>query len=980
MYLKEIRAHGFKSFADKTNIELVNGINCIVGPNGSGKSNVVDAIRWVLGEQSVKELRGSENMSDVVFSGSSSRKAYNRASVTLTFDNSDKHLNTVFDEVSIKREYFKNGGNEYFINNTPCRLKDIRNLFLDSGSSLKSLNIISQGKISEILNSKPTDRREIFEEAAGVFKYKVRKEDALNKLKKTDLNITRINDILKEVTSNLEPLHDKALKAKSYLDLSNELKDLEIKTMVFEISKFNDEYQNEKIKILKINDEINKVSTNVVRDEVNVEELKNKILNLEIKYKDKNKELNNLVLEIEKLNSKKRIINERKSLEASDNTLYNKSILLKEEESNLSNLISNYKNEIEILKNEIDTKNILKIELEEKINTISSLKNNVNNDLSYNINEEIKMKYQISNCKDSIENNSLIPSYVKKVLNNPSIKTYKTLGEVISVDEIYAKCISYALGAGASNIIVDDEIMAKKAINYLKSESLGRATFLPINKISGKFIDSDTKNKLSNNDKVIDIAANLVKCDDKFKDIISNFLGNIIVVSNLNDANIISSLINKRYRVITLEGDIISSTGAITGGVVKTNNIIMEKRKLSELEKDLKNIENNIVKYETKLNEIDLESFSVINSFNDIKNNIIEVNHNIMVKEKQMNILLTKLEETSSFLKGILSKMDNNEDETINIINEITNLKNTKDLVSLSINQVNKELEENKKTLTEMESFVKKNNDIINDLNKKLKTSEINVSRLDVVLDNLINRLSDEYTMTFEKASELYILDMDVDIAIKQVKELRNSINKLGNVNIDSIKEYEELEERSQFLTKQSTDLLNAKDTLLDIIKELDKVMAHKFIETFNDILKEFETVFKTLFNGGSATLVLTDESNLLETGIDIVAKPPGKNLTNISLLSGGEKTLTAISLLFAIIKARNMPFCVLDEIEAALDDVNVVGFCKFLESIKNKTQFILITHKKTTMQYADVLYGITMQESGVSKLVSVKLSNYKDV
>ena len=977
MYLKEIKAQGFKSFADKVDFELTDGITGIVGPNGSGKSNVVDAIKWVLGEQSVKSLRGEGNMTDVIFSGSKSRKPLNVASVTLIFDNTDHYLSLNFDEVAVKRRVYKDGTNEYFINGEQCRLKDISDLFLDSGIGRESFNIISQGKIDEIISTKPSDRRVIFEEAAGVLKYKKRKEDALRKLERTHDNMNRVDDIISELERQVEPLKEQRDKAILYNETNEELEKIEIALISNDITNINYKYQDSKAKIEDINNEIVNLSSNNSSNEAKIEIYKNKLNEKNEKIKKYQSELLNLTALVEKINGEKSIILERKKYEVADSKLHTNILNLKEECLKLENEINNLENEIKFLNKKIDDTNNHINEYDKRINESKNKKEALNKKLTDNIRFKNSLENKIFSLRESIENNSLLPQSVKSILNNPKLNgIHNIVGNLFEVEEKYSICISTSLGASISNIVVENELCAKEAINYLKSNNLGRATFFPLNIIKPRYIDLDVLNSISKSDDFINVASNLVKYDKKYNNIIQNQLGNVIVAKDIDAANRISKKINYIYRIVTLDGELFHVGGSLTGGNnSKSRNIISDKYELENNINELSNLNNDIKLKEEAINEVDydlksLEDKRYLLLKEKIENDEIINNKNKLLQEKLELLNKNKLEinGTNKIINNSLSK---EEDE---ILAKYYQAIKNKDNVASELEICIKEKNDLNEELIDYEDLLKRENSNLSIKNKELKDLEISVNRMDVKLDNLLNILNETYNMTYEKAISLYKLEMEEEQARIKVSNLKNTIKNLGVVNFSAPEEYLKVSERYEFLINQRNDLVNAENILIDIIKEMDKVMESEFSKTFEIIKNNFKQTFNELFKGGTAELKLTEPDNLLETGVEIVASPPGKTLKSISLLSGGEKTFTAISLLFAILKSRPVPFCILDEVEAALDEVNVDSFGKYLVGLKSKTQFILITHKKKTMEYADVLYGITMQESGVSKLVSVKL------
>ena len=980
MYLKKIVAQGFKSFADKTTIELNNGIIGIVGPNGSGKSNVVDAVRWVLGEQSVKSLRGDGNMTDVIFSGSKSRNSSNVASVTLIFDNSDSYLSLPYTEVSIKRRVYKDGTNEYYLNNEKCRLKDVVNILLDSGIAKESFNIISQGKIEEIIASKPNERRVVFEEAAGVLKYKRRNEESLRKLEKTHSNMQRVNDIISELEIQVEPLKEQKEKAIEYGMLKDELSNIEIALVANDITNINYKYQDKKEIVEKLNNELIELSNKNRGNDVTIEQNRVEITKLENKIKEKQNELLNVTAEVEKINGRKQIILERKKYQVDDIKLHNNILELKENLLKIDTEINSVNNEIKLFNEELSQCNSKLMEEENILKQIKEQKNNIQILLTNKLKENNYNQNKIETLKQNIENNGTLPYSVRNILSNPKLKgIHNVIGNLIDTNDKYKKAISVSLGSASSTIVADNENSIKEAINYLKNNNIGRATFFPLNIIKSRTIDSETK-LLIDGEKVISTADKLIKYDLKYKNIIENQFGNVIVCNNLDSANELSKKINHKYKIVTLDGELLHVGGAITGGNdSRQNNIISIKYEYEQAIKNEEKLENEIKDFEVEINNIDEKIKISEEKIYLINKEKINIESKISDKKNKNSDLLLRKDSVNLEIKGTNNLLNNSLDkEEEEILNSYYNTLNKKSDIENELNILNNKKEDLNDQVQQYEHLLKRENSIYNQKSNELKEAEIEVNRMDVKLDNLLNLLNETYNMTYEKATSLYKLELDSESARSKVGTLKKKLKDLGEVNLAAPSEYEKVSTRYEFLISQREDLVKAENTLLEIIKEMDSVMKNEFINTFNIINKNFTETFKELFKGGTAELKLTDESDLLETGIEIVASPPGKKLTSISLLSGGEKTFTAISLLFAILKSRPVPFCILDEVEAALDEVNVDSFGQYINGLKNKTQFILITHKKKTMEYVDLLYGITMQESGVSKLVSVKLEEIK--
>ena len=977
MYLKEIEILGFKSFADRININLDDNITCVVGPNGSGKSNIVDAIRWVLGEQSVKSLRGESLMSDIIFSGSKTRNPLNVASVSLTFDNSDHYLNMPYNSVSIKRRLYRNGENEYFLNGEKCRLKDITELFLDTGVGKSSFNIISQGEIGRILSNSAHERRLVIEEAAGILKYKSRREEALRKLDKTMNNIERVNDIIGELEGRVEPLREQSEKAKKYLEIKDKLKEVEIGLLVKEISDINQKYQDNKEKISVLEQEILALNTNINNGDL--DKLKIKNLELEKNIASLNNKLVTLTQEEEELNGKRIIIKERSKYDATDLKVHENISYLRESSLKLSSELTLITKELENLQEEMNTSRNSFVSLNNTLVDLKNKKDNLLREYNNKNKDYLENKNRINIIKDNLENNGTINNNVKRILNNPRLNgIHDAFGNILEVENRYSKALEVCVNSTRNFIIVGNPDDAKEAINFLKNNNLGRATFFPLSVIKPKGIDYDTTLMLEMEPSVLGVLSDFVSYDEKYRNIVLNQLGNILLVSDIDEGNRISKLINNRYRIVTLDGEIIHVGGSITGGSINvTTSPISLKNELNELSS-----KNNT--YETLLNDL-LKNIDEVNQkISNLEEDLYEEKGNGIRLSELINnnkLLLASKQKELDEIKMELSNLDHLEDNSLlKEEEEITKAyyakKEEKDLLNKEISNLNKEYEKVKADILELEAMDKVNNTELKNKEKLLKDLEIEVSKMDFKLDNNLNILNSDYEITYEKAREEYLLETSIDDARREVNGYKNKLKDIGMVNILAIEEFEEVNSRYEFLTNQRNDLFNAKDTLYTIIDEMDKIMQEDFLKTFNELEVEFKRVFKELFKGGNATLKLTDPSNLLETGVDIIASPPGKSLKAISLLSGGEKTLTAISLLFAILNIRKVPFCIFDEVEAALDESNVDVFGHYLDNYKNKTQFLLITHKKRTMEYAKTLYGITMQESGVSKLVSVKLEN----
>lgn len=983
MYLKEINASGFKSFADKLEIKLDGKTTCIVGPNGSGKSNVVDAVRWVLGEQSVKSLRGEGSMTDVIFSGSKTRNPLNVASVELVFDNNDHFLNVPYTEISIKRRMYRSGENEYYLNNEKCRLKDITNLLLDTGMAKESFNIISQGEVDKILSNSAHDRRIIFEEASGILKYKKRKEEALRKLDRTHNNLDRVNDIITELEMQVGPLKIQSEKAREYLENKEGLDKYEVALLAYDIENLNKSLENDKLKKEKIDNEIMTISNDSSLNDSKVEADNNKLLKLENERAKLNKELLEVTAEKERLDGERNLLREKnKNNDSSDKVKEDLRELINEKEK-LTGNISIIEEDIKGINNELINNDNRLTDIERELQNAKLKQNMLNNDYSTHNQELIATSHKIENLKIEIDQNGDMPNSVRKVLKNNDLSgIHNTIGNILSVEEKYLKALNTAISSNKNFIITKNEESAKEAISYLKDNHYGRATFFPMDIIKERYVDNDTLNTLKNSNDFLGVMSDLVTYNRMYDSIIKNQLGIVVVVTDINAATRLSHMIKAKYKIVTLDGDVVNVGGSLTGGsTYNGKSTIILKQELNHLEEraNLLKTEEDEIKKELldsnkEINEIEEKLFSLSKEKVSISERLEAKNNEL--KEVKEKLSFTNKEYAS--LESISNNsVDKKEAELIKLFHEKEALK---EQLEIKIKAINKEISNLKDKIEKDQADDKLKQSRLRELEKESRELEININRVDVKLDNMLETLAVDYELTYERARDEYVLDIEPDEARRKVNKYRANIKRIGMVNLDAIEEYEKVNTRYEFLTNQREDLLHAEDTLLEIMNEMDEVMKEEFKTTFEKIKVEFAKVFKELFKGGKADLHLTDPNDLLNTGVEIVASPPGKKLTTISLLSGGEKTLTAISLLFAILNVRSVPFCLFDEVEAALDEVNVEAFGKYLEHYKDKTQFLIITHKKKTMEYANTLYGITMQESGVSKLVSVVLDNYVEV
>jgi len=1158
------------------------GITSVIGPNGSGKSNIADSIRWVLGEQSMKELRGGKSV-DIIFAGTQNRKSLGFAEASLVFDNQDGKLPIEYKEVTVTRKLYRSGETGYYINKVPCRLKDILELFMDTGIGKDGYSIIGQGKIDEILSNKSEDRRHIFEEAAGIVKYRSRKEESEKKLEHTKLNLLRINDILSEIEGNLEPLQMQSDKAKKYLNLREELKSIEIGLFVYNIEKYKkdleelvqaievmqqnsnaEEEKLENIKKLKeelklsidsiteeienmsnigfesqkqieqLNSDINVAKTRITNNNENsgrfakeIEEQNTRIteLNEELEQKEARKdslkqnkekfekELNEKQAELDKLTQK--LSAKELEIEGYKQTVEQNTDKKYELQSDINTQNINYQNyekrqsqikqEMQSTISELDATRMNKEEIAKQFNEIENKRNKAQKSLDEvakqreEANQKIKsfesninilsgdMRVKESKLKFLIETEKEKEGYIKSVKSLlKDCENVKELGKgmhgvlanIIEVPDELETAIEMCLGASLQNIVTETEDDAKKLVEHLRKNNLGRASFLPISSVKGKKLDKIRGNQNG----IIGIASDLVKYNKKYEQIIQNLLGRTVIVSNMDIAIRVAKDNGYTFRIVTKDGDLINPSGAITGGSVakKTVNILGRGKEIEKLEKEINNLRQKIEKlqndkqnYEESIEGILELSSNLEKQLQEIdityateKQKIISIDENIeklqkrlaRLKEEQANLekqkeeaiqnrqniekeiqeIIAKNEELSKIINEF-AELNKDDQKYIDDLNfDITNLKisvssfdesessiqeiqerinqeleNTKQSIENKKNQINQikldnegleksiqetlqKIEEIKRSVqnssTKVEELKQERNlkneklskqedeltakfKIIEDLKGQLVKLDVKKTKIEEDINSIYNKMWEEYELTPNNVGE-YPKPENVQTTQRRVNVLRTEIKELGSVNIDAIEEYKNLKDRYDFMSEQRLDLENTMSKLRNVISEMTQIMKEQFKEQFKVINKNFGEVFAELFGGGKAELKLEDENNILECGIEITVQPPGKKLQSMTLLSGGEKAFTAIALLFAILKINPAPFCVLDEIEAALDDVNVFRYAEYLKKFSKDTQFLVITHRKGTMEVADTVYGVTMEESGISKLLSMKMSH----
>lgn len=1183
MFLKAIEIRGFKSFADKTELDFKKGVTAVVGPNGSGKSNISDAIRWVLGEQSVKSLRGGK-MEDVIFAGTQFRKPVSLAQVVLTLDNSDGTLPMDYNDVTITRRIYRSGESEYYINNTKCRLKDVQELFMDTGIGKEGYSIIGQGKIEAVLSGKPEERRGLLEEAAGIVKFKTRKEEAEKRLQNTDENLVRISDVLATYEERLEPLRIESEKANKFIELSGQLKEKEVNLVINSIGKLKIKIDDVREKMTVLSSEITKLTDEKSEEKETYNKYNQKLTDLEAFYDNKKREyydektrqqsiisenelnkekVNNLNEMINKANNEidesehkyENILAEKKDCEEQFIELKNKmsqnSLHINEKEKYIEQFedklktdeasLRDYKNQqLDIMGSISETKNYITILKKDRENHEMTLKQintsneNYLNSIKINENTKAMLIDEIKKASDRINeyenkikvnkkgigtlsrelaaeekearelNNRINKAEANKnmLINlenqyegyNKAVKNLMNhvqkglvpnaagrcfvLGEIINVKKELELALEIALGGSISNIITEDEQLAKGLIRYLKSNNLGRATFLPLNILKNKalIVGENVKHTAG----YIGIAGELIQYDVHFSAAVQHILGRTVIAKDMDSALIIAKMSNFSYKIVTLAGDVVNPGGALSGGSVynKSLNIIGRKRQIEELrlellknseafskmneriaekKNDLKALDDEILNIRdaihaqniemTKIQEraasIDSESEKLKKNYKvsseellSIKNKLTDAALNLTDEENKLKALYEKEKDIVNSIAEFETKSKENSADIQKVKDEVTALKIEKakydemhagkkreaDRLDRELSETSErkvslknQVSEASESILEHQDRIKNNGVLIkqieinlsdmkkifeeNDaekINLKQKISAINdkieqesmmiskkeeenhkfeiaLTKIETENDSMLQKLNEEYKLTFAEALEYKNEISDMLAYKKIIDKIKSSIAQLGSVNVSAVEEYKKVKEKYTFMNGQKEDLVKAKQEIISVIDEMTNKMKIVFNQNFEIIRKNFNETFNELFKGGSADLIL-DGEDVLSAQIEINVQPPGKKLQNINLMSGGEKGLSAIALLFAILKMKPSPFCILDEIEAALDDANVARYAEFLNKFSKNIQFIVITHRKGTMEASDVLYGVTMEEKGVSKIVSVDL------
>ena len=966
MFLKRIELQGFKSFADKTVIQFDQDITGIVGPNGCGKSNVNDAIRWVLGEQSVKSLRSGTNMSDIIFSGSEYRKPVNMARVTLVFDNSTRVFDSDFDEIEITRQILRaNNEASYFINKTPCRLKDINDLVMDTGLGKDSLSIITQGNISSFADAKPEDRRSLFEEAAGVAKYKKRKKVSLSKLEQTKENLDRLQDILDELERQISPLEKQAKKAEKYISLRDKLSKIEISVLVEDIDQYNE-------KINQINKELFDIQAMHTSENAELLKQETRLENIRKEMYALDKQINELQGKYTKAMEENYQL-ERRKIEQDEKRKYmlkvaDKKARQKEIQAMLEEARFEYQDRHQRL---MQTQQ----DLNNRRNIVNDLKTKISK-ARYESDQANNILTQLQNRRQVLENMMKQPfahqQGVRSVMQakNSLSGVYGVVSELLIAHADKALAVNAALGGSIYQIITKNEADARNAISFLKRNRSGRATFLPLSVCHPRKMNEQVITIASTSPGFLGFASECVDCKEIFDPVKERLLGNVIVVDTLQNANETAKRLRYAYKIVTLDGDIVHTGGSMTGGVTKNQSTPVTMRQ--ELDTINSKIEGQKIKADSCLNETEILTQKLQKENDAIVTLQIEL-------AKLENIYATKKAKYDSILAEYqelgVDIEDNAELAQDDLVVQMSKMHAVLDSLSLEIQSLRQSRFDKGNDAEQLENQIRLVRREMNSKQSQIHNYEMEIVKIKTQLENALNRLSTDYEMTYEYALTKKE-DVEIESAKEEVIQLRQAISRLGNVNLDAPNEYKEVKERFDFMTSQKEDLEKASQQILAAIDEMDKTMISQFTEMFNKINAELDGVFKAMFGGGRASLSMVDPDDVLNTGIDIDVQPPGKMVKNIQTFSGGEKALIAISVLFAILKARTMPLCIFDEVEAALDQANVERFARYLSHYRGQSQFIAVTHRPGTMEQCDTLYGVTMQKDGVSKVLKVQLKD----
>ena len=966
MFLKRIELQGFKSFADKSIITFDSDVIGIVGPNGCGKSNINDAIRWVLGEQSVKSLRGN-SMSDVIFNGSAQRKPVNMAEVTLVFDNSRHLLNVDFEEVEVTRRLHRHSGEgEYFINKTPCRLKDILNLVMDTGLGRDSLSIISQGNISAFADAKPEERRALFEEAAGVAKYRKRKSESLSKLHRMEENLARLEDIIIELERQVNPLKRQAKKAEIYLEKKQELETIEVSVLVDEIETLNESIEMLRKKAFDFEAQKAMHETTIQVADTKNQELRNEMYQLD-------REITKLQETFTKLSEDARMLETRK-IEMDEKRKYALEFASNAEKA------KELKTMLEEAHYEYEDRNKRFKDLERDIALAKENLQKLEADLASCMQEYT----QAANILNRLENRkSVLENLVKEPFNHQHavraiLDAKNTLDGILGVvsqifkpQTNYETAISSALGGAMYHIVTKDEASARHAIGFLKRNQSGRATFLPLTVMKPRRMQREHEVLAQNLTGYLGVATDFTECEETFYGLRESLLGNVIVADNLVNANEIAKVLRYNYKIVTLEGDIVNKGGSMTGGKNRNASTPMT------LQKELTQVEQSLEGQRLKSEGLYQQQQALSAKKEAVRASLVQMQISHAQLDQIVKAKWSKYEHLRADYEQYAPAEELSDTSLLenDLVVRLSALHSRLDEVAATMKAKRERRMRAGSEVERKEASIRQLRRDLNVLQNEEREVEVAKAKEETRLEASMERLSSTYEMTFEYAQSQK-LDTDMKEARKKVLQLREEISALGNINLDAPSEYQEVRERFEFLTHQKEDLQQAKSKILDAIDEMDEIMVRQFKAMFDKINSELNDVFRSLFGGGKARLFLVDPSDILNTGIDIDVQPPGKTVQNIRLFSGGEKSLIAICVLFSILKARTMPLCIFDEVEAALDQANVERFAKYIAQFRGESQFIVVTHRPGTMAQCDALYGVTMQQNGVSQLLKVKLQD----
>jgi len=941
MFLKRLELSGFKSFPDKLKLDFLSGVTAVVGPNGSGKSNIADAVRWVMGEQSAKSLRGSK-MEDVIFSGTEHRRPHGYAEVQMLIDNSNNLLPVAFTEVNVTRRVFRSGESEYLLNGSPCRMRDIHSLFMDTGVGREGYSIIGQGRVDEILSTRSEDRRHLFEEAAGIVKYKSRRQEALSKLEAEKHNLLRVDDLIEELNAQLSPMAAQAEQAKLYLNLRDQYKIIHVNLFLEEAEKAEAEQEKTKELIANLSTQSESAEKLLAESQQSLHNLKEKEIKAEASYKELNKEIIARVTEIEKSESNKRLTDrievEIKRHEDAIRQKQSEKVAAIAESEKIQKAIQTTKEAL----TQIEANHA---SLEKQVEELQEA------------NSKYKLLLEMERGHEGYY--ASVKAVLRRKDQDPAFGNgiYGTVSELLKVPSAYEYAISVSLGGSAQNILTAKESDAQRAIAYLKSSKTGRATFLPVAAMRPRNITAEMNNLLKEPG-VAGLASSLVSYDSIYAPVFGYLLGNVFVVDHLTRAIELSKQYRQSYRLVTLDGDLISPGGSMTGGsqAKQSTELISRNRQISELAGKIEIL--------TRIRK-ERDNSSAQLTDNKIKlSNLAQSLQTARANSARLTIELESMQSEKATLEAEVVESGTSED-TDSLRIQLEKQQN-------ELTATEEEMSNLRETIAKVELTEREQMEIIARLSREAARLEIRYEQYEADSRRLHNEVWESYSLTYQSAQEFRKPDYSHSFLRREEKSLKAEIAELGNVNVGAIEAYTALKQRHEFLSEQRDDILNAEAQLQEIIGQLTEQMEQQFSLQFAIMARHFNDVFKEMFGGGRAGLAMSDPENVLESGIEITAQPPGKNLQSLSLLSGGERALTAIALLFGILRMKPSPFCILDEIESALDDANVLRFANFLKEYADGTQFVVITHRKGTMESADTLYGVTMQELGVSKMVSV--------